>query len=491
MNKEKIVAFVIILIIIIITLSGCTEQKIDYDKNVNDNYSNLDPRVELSSVLAVALENGINNDQIVNFSKAIDFLSNNLKDKATLEFQNISSLIGGGNLSTLITDPPNMSSEYFHGLYFTDIREARIALANIDRLKSDGFDTVLIQAQIVPDSNNSIIIPGKEVYKFYINAFHASGFRVWLAIGHTSYEFSNFRDSIPLEDLPNYYNKSEPLILEWANLAENFSVSAFIPMEEPEDFIEKESPPWLSNNQQNFLSNWSQELLPKIKSRYSGDVVFSVEDWKSMGSIHNPSGNSYDKGPGLNYSGYSYIAMKGTYLNGLEHGMWFKDLDIRLSNANDYAELYGVKGVVWYEAGTPMGRGLNPDIGSHLINLSEKEQATAFSDTINLSEDNNLKGLFFKLSPEQPHEGTWNFINTSAEMILREKFSSEGIIDEKSIDKLWISLGEEGLKAVQLAIAKDIPFDPDYSLDKGYYNGSYRELELAIDGKCNGCKLYD
>jgi len=491
MNIKKIIIFLIVLFLIITIFSGCTEQKIDYGKNVNDNYTNLvDPRAELSSVLAATLENGINNDQVTNFTKAIDLLSNGLKSEASLEFQNISSIVGSENLSNLIIDPPNISSDYFHGLYFTDIREARIALANIDRLKSDGFDTVLIQAQIVPVENETIIIPGKEVYKFYINAFHASGFRVWLGVGHTSYEFSNFRDSIPSEGLPNYYNKSEPLILEWAELAENFTVSAFIPMEEPEDFIEKESPPRLSNDKQNFLSNWSQELLPKIESIYSGDIIFSVEDWRSMGSIHNPSGTSYDKGPGLNYSGYSYIALKGTYLNGLEHEMWFKDMDIRLSNANDYAELYGVKGVVWYEAGTPMNRGLNPNLGSHLTNLSEKEQETAFSDTINLSEDNNLKGLFFKLSPEQPHEGTWNFINTPAEMVLREKFSNEGIIDEKSIDKLWISLGEERLKAVQLAIAKDIPFDPDYSLDKGYYNGSYHELELAIDGKCNGCKLY-
>jgi hypothetical protein len=209
-----------------------------------------------------------------------------------------------------------------------------------------------------------------------------------------------------------------------------------------------------------------------------------------MGSIHNPSGKSYDKGPGLNYSGYSYIAMKGTYLNGLEHEMWFKDIDIRLSNANDYANNYGVKGVVWYEAGTPMGKGLDKNLGNHLINLSEKEQATAFSDTINLSDDNNLKGLFFKLSPEQSHEGTWNFLEKPAEMVLREKFSKEGIIEEKSIDKLWISLGEERLKAVQLAIAEDIPFDPDYSLDRSYYNRSYHNLELIIDGKCNGCNIY-
>ena len=220
-------------------------------------------------------------------------------------------------------------------------------------------------------------------------------------------------------------------------------------------------------------------------------IVISVEDWKSMGSIHTPSGTAYDKGPGLNYSGYSYIALKGTYLNGVDHDYWIEDMDIRLSNANEYAERYGVNGVVWYEAGTPMSRGLDPKHGSHLINLSDQEQATAFSDTINLSDDNNLKGLFFKLSPEQPHEGTWDFLAKPAEMVIREEFSKEGIIDEKSIDKLWISLGEERLKAVQLAIAEDIPFDPDYSLDKSYYNFSYHDLELVIDGKCNGCELYD
>ena len=138
-----------------------------------------------------------------------------------------------------------------------------------------------------------------------------------------------------------------------------------------------------------------------------------------------------------------------------------------------------------------MSRGLNSNLGGHLVQLSDQDQTTAFSDTINLSNNNNLKGVFFKLSPEQPHEGTWNFLNKPAEMVLREEFAKEGQIEEKSIDNLWIYLGEERLKVVQLAIANDIPFDPDYSLDNGYYNGSYHELELVIDSECNGCELYD
>jgi len=487
-DNKKLIISLIILSLIFAIFTGCTEQKTD--ENGNENHIVLDPRIELPSVLAGALEYGISDDQIEDFTQAVDLLSNGFKNESALELQNLSNLIGNGNLSNLIIDPPNINSDFFHGLYFTDIREARIALANMDRIKSDGFDTVLIQAQIVPGDNDTIFIPGKEVYKFYINAFYASGFRVWLAVGHTSYEFSKYRDTLSSEELEKYYNLSEPHILEWANLAENFTVSAFIPMEEPEDFIEKESPPHLSDDQQNYLSNWSQELLPKIKSRYSGDIVFSVEDWKSMGSILTPSGIAEDKGPGLNYSGYSYIALKGTYMNSLDRDNWFEDIGSRLGNANEYAERYGVNGVVWYETGTPMSRGLDPDLGSFLINLSDQEQATAFSDTINLSNDNNLKGLFFKLSPEQPHEGTWNFLEKPAELVLREEFSKDGAIEEKSIDKLWISLGEERLKVVQLAIANDIPFDPDYSLDWEYYNNSYHELEIIVDGNCSGCEIF-
>jgi hypothetical protein len=488
MRNNKLIIFMLILSFLFSIFTGCTEQKTE--KDGDENYISLDPRVELSSVLAGALQYGISEDQIAKFTHAVDLLSNGSKNESALKFQNLSNLIGYENLSNLIIDSANINSDFFHGLYFTDIREARIALANIDKLKSDGFDTVLIQAQIVPGENDTILIPGKEVYKFYINAFRASGFRVWLAVGHTSYDFSKYRDTLSSEELEKYYNLSEPHILEWASLAENFTVSAFIPMEEPEDFIEKESPPKLSDEQQNFLSNWSQDLLPKVKSRYSGDIVFSIEDWRSMGSKLNPEGVTYEKGPGINYSGYSYIALKATYLNGLDREGWVEEMEIRLRNANEYADLYGVNGVVWYEAGTPMGPGLEPHLGTHLINLSDEEQATAFSDTINLSNDNNLKGIFFKLSPEQPHEGTWNFLDKPAEMIIREEFSKYGIIEEKSIDKLWTSLGEERLKAVQLAIADDVPNDPDYCLDKSYFNNSYHDLEMIIDGKCNGCELY-
>ena len=59
-------------------------------------------------------------------------LSNGSKNESALEFQSLSNLIGNGNLSSLIIDSPNINSDYFHGLYFTDIREARIALANMD-----------------------------------------------------------------------------------------------------------------------------------------------------------------------------------------------------------------------------------------------------------------------------------------------------------------------------------------------------------------------
>jgi len=489
MNKQFMVACITFLLIVI-GVSGCFDNSNPINNEEMSDYEGLDARVELSSVLAGALKDGITNDQIANFTRAVDMLSNSLQYEALSEFQNLSDLIGHENLSTLIIDPPTYNSSFFHGLYFTDIREARIALANIDKIKSDGFDTVLIQAQIVPGGNDTILIPGKEVYKFYINAFHASGFRVWLAVAHTSYEFSKQLETFPSENLQTFYNLSEPHILEWANLAENYSVSAFIPLEEPEDFMECGGPPRLSDDQQNALSNWSQELLPKIKTRYSGDIVFAVEDWNSMGSILTPSCIPYDKGPGLNYSGYSYIAVKCGYFNGLARDIWLKDMDARLTNANGYAERDSVRGVVWYEAGTPMSRGLNLDLGEHLVQLTDQEQETVFSDIINISTDNKLKGVFFKLSPEQPHEGTWNFLDKPAEMVLREAFANDGHIEEKPIDNLWVSLGEERLKAIQLAIANDIPFDPDYSLDKGYYDGFYHELELAIDGECIGCELY-
>ena len=479
---------------VMLALTGCVSQQYAPEESDSESqeegYAGPDPRVALSSALAGALNCGLTTDQIAAFTTAVDLLINGSYQEAASAFDNLSGALESEDLSTLRIDPPKSALSFFHGLHFTDIREARIALANIDTIKADGFDTVLLQAQLVPTSNGTLLIPGKEVYLFYINAFHASGFHVWLAVGHTSYEFSKYRDTISEEDLPTWYDRVEPYILEWATIAEQYAVSAFIPLEEPEDFIEKESPPRLSAEQQQTLSNWSQGIRSQVESRYSGDLVFTVEDWSSMGSVLTPSGAPYDTGPGLNYTGYSCIALKASYFNGLDREMWLKDMDARLTNAKAYAERDHVSEVVWYEVGTPMDRGLNPDLGTHLVPLSDEQQQTVFRDIINISVEHALDGLFFKLSPEQPHEGSWNFLYKPAEMVLRDAFAEDGRLADRPLDALWVSLGEEGLKALQLAIADDIPFDPDYSLDGGYYDGSYHDLELAIDGECIGDELY-
>jgi hypothetical protein len=129
-----------------------------------------------------------------------------------------------------------------------------------------------------------------------------------------------------------------------------------------------------------------------------------------------------------------------------------------------------------------MDKGLDPNLGAHLTALSDEEQADNFRDIFEIVETQNLSGVFFKPSPPQPHEGLWSFFDKPAEQVLIDNLANKGVIDSKPIDNLWVALGEEGLKAIQLAIAPDVPFDPDYSLDRSYFNETYHAMEVAIDG---------
>jgi hypothetical protein len=116
----------------------------------------------------------------------------------------IQSLVSGDNkdfqnnlasLETLITKKEvndvvikgQKSDSPYRSLYLFDANDMRWALANIDKVKSAGIDTLMIQASFYTDENQNPVVFGENVYLFYINAFQKSGFRIWLLLGPQQY----------------------------------------------------------------------------------------------------------------------------------------------------------------------------------------------------------------------------------------------------------------------------------------------------------------
>jgi hypothetical protein len=459
-------------------------------KQDNNSVLNLDLQREFSKVIYNVLKYKINNDQVSEIINAVNLIKENRKLEALYNLQNLSEL-EEGDVSELILPSSQINSDYYKGLFLNDITDARFALSHVNEIKRDGFNTIWIQAQMETFENGTLYIPGKDIYLFYINAFRKSGFKVWLSIGLTSYSFPYRWDSRPnlspliFKDKKEIFSLIEPVVLEWAQIAENHQIDAFIPLEEQDAILYKKDRR-LDKEEILKLNNWSKNILSQIKEIYSGDIIYSTEDW---GEEYQVRGYPISRGADHDYSGYSAVAMKGTYCNGINEEHYLLEMTSRLNGTQNYAKRDGISDLIWYEAGTPMGKGFDKSHGVHLKELTNEEQATCFKNIFNIANNIGIKGIFFKPSPKQIHEGSWNFFGNPAEQIIKNEFATS-VIEEKSIDNLWISLGDEGLKVIQLVIAKDMAFDPAYLIDQ-YSNNNYHDLELIIDEECIGCKIFN
>jgi len=481
---------VIILVIMVIISIAFSVRLFPLDQNTQ-----ADPRQDLSKALAAALENGITNNHINNFTHAVSLFKNGKKTEAKAEFQKLSETLGVYNLSQITVDPPSDITHIYRGLFFNYISNARYALANIDCLKECGFDTVFLNVQMLDRPDGSLYIPGEEVYFFYINAFHASGFKIWLAPSHTAFEFP-YRCSSPpyvtreLDNQFDVFDLAEPVILEWAEIAQHYQVEGFIPLEEANALTQEQGSDItdMYKNERDFLSNWSQEIKTKIKPKYSGKLGFATNDGGPAERLEpeNQGLYPYPQGPNLNYTGYDFIVTKVPFVNNFETDeKWLYEVENRLSSCKNYAERDNISGgTIWYEAGAPVGSGLDAiDVAWDYRIIDKEKQTYAFEKTLNYLD--NISGLFFLPSYSTPTEGNWSFLGNPAENVLKEKLVSSDKLEQKPIDDLWVQLGEEGILIVQLAIAPDIPFDPDYSLDHTWFDDYYHNLEIMVDGECN------
>jgi len=94
--------------------------------------------------------------------------------------------------------------------------------------------------------------------------------------------FSSEASGKPLLD------KVTPLVLKWAKISEEYGVEMFSPLNEPQ---------LLAYQNEKDVSNWAQEILPKIRKAYHGKIGFRVHN--------NPEGFAV-----YNLTGYDYIMVR-------------------------------------------------------------------------------------------------------------------------------------------------------------------------------------
>ncbi len=187
----------------------------------------------------------------------------------------------------VIIKPPEVAIDKYQGVWLPFPREVAIALGDIDNLKADGINTVSIGIKIRRDGDIFQDEGEKEIKKA-LNEFHKNGIKTFLILNpaHPDLGISPSRPEASGKPL---LDKLTPLVLKWAQIAEDYAVEIFCPVNEPQ---------LLSYQKENDVSHWAQEILPQLREIYHGKLAFLVQA-------------TGDGLPNYDLTGYDYVALGG------------------------------------------------------------------------------------------------------------------------------------------------------------------------------------
>lgn len=234
----------------------------------------------------------------------------------------------------------------FHrGAWASRLDEARSYLLNAGKLREAGFDTILLGVDIVfdPETGDARSI-GDNIFIFYLQALKRAGFRVILIPNpmHPNLDMGKgYEWEVPDPDA-HYHRgyelikKLDPVVIKWAEIAEEYHVYGFSPLNEPYKLVRDYKD----------ASRWLQEILPQVKEIYSGkviavDTMYSSEPGRSIPFPYDYRG--YDLILGGPPSGRSHIED------------WEQMLKGYLQKGNEYVQTYNLKGFGLYEWGAYTG----------------------------------------------------------------------------------------------------------------------------------------
>jgi len=386
----------------------------------------------------------------------------------------------------------------YKGIFLNDIRDARQVLANVENVKIAGIDTLLLNITYAadPDTGN-LYIPAENVYRFYINAFNKSGFRLWIAMSTTHYDFpygawsNNEELGIePLENQEDLLEMVEPFICKWSEISESFNIDTFIPAEEGNSLLIDKSytETNLCQEDRRLMNKWMQEILPEIESRFTGKVGFASNDNGNCETQEDPNALG---GPDFDYTGYNFAILKIPFRSVFEKDSeWDYFAQNTLADSTRFIDRDSLDGLILYETGDTVGTALEEDFAGSLPvrNSDEQHQYESYIKDMELLEmyEDEVIGLFFKVSYIQPHEPSWNPFDNPAEAVLQEYFGSENTLPITELDKVWTEIGEDGLKIIQVCLSDEMPFDPEYLLDYTLTeDGEYHQLVENVRQVCS------
>ena len=188
-------------------------------------------------------------------------------------------------LERIVNQKKEEEISIYKGVWLPGIPEGWLA-SNIQEMKDLGMNTVSLAIMIIQEEGNPLV--GLDVSYIFddIQTAHENNMKVML----TPIIYPKPR--LEEKDL----EKLNTLILEAAELAEEHGVELFAPLAEPPTLISGD-----------IYRSWMQEILPKVKNVYHGEIYWSGG---GVGSLPDKAAISQiPKQPSGDFAGYDYIGL--------------------------------------------------------------------------------------------------------------------------------------------------------------------------------------
>ncbi len=314
-----------------------------------------------------------------------------------------------------LSEPEKIGDRYviLSGIW---LREARLALRDLERHKKMGANTIMITVPLDCDADLNFSAPSQEVIAMYVQAAHASGMRVLLTLcqgppaGYSRGWHGAYFGEQKEVDGKAVLDALTPFVMEWAEFAEEFQVELFMPIVEPIMWASMDTVYWEMDDAAadevcGIVSEWMQEILPGIKERYSRELMFATHNRVTGSSPYFE----------LDFTGYDYIAN------------WESGEEIVTQLSQECLSSDTCRGLIHHITLYVGGLDFEP-----AYVLTEEEQATAYDEFFRQTWDNEATaGVMLDLGVGK------EYLDRPAEEVVTSWLESTPKVASRKLDVLW------------------------------------------------------
>ena len=268
------------------------------------------------------------------------------------------------------------------------------SMSDVETLKEDGVNTIGFVVPVTVNRDGSIDVESFHIYlevaKKIILRYHEAGFKIFLTI-EVSYGGEGEPVPVPksIVETPGFIEEYDSLVLEVAQVAEEYGVELFAPTLEPDYYL----------GGVDFAAKWCKKILPKVREEYKGKLMVRL-------AFQEIALQDLD----FNIEGYDVL---GICIYPFEDCKVSRDrVKLFIDKALKLASKYGVPQVT-----TEFG------VWGRALRSSLSEEVLAEAHRVVFEEGEGKLAGFFVFDPPFPRY--WRLKGSLAELVIREWYTEK------------------------------------------------------------------